>query len=395
MNGAPIRLPGTRTAPRRGDVLSSGQFPWALRALIALGFAIVALSGCGESPPPAAPPPAPEVTAGSMDAQAPLTVLINTAPTFDTQERWSDGYRVAKGTAPGVVVGPGGDNPNVFAQPFTASPAERFKVVARATSGAGPKARARIQINWSDAAGRFLAVSSRTFEVSTTETVVEEVVSAPAGTASGTLYVVADGSQNVVRYLEMRLLGGSHRAPLPAARAVDVTTPPVTPQGDAEIPAVASVPSGIPRPADLAPLDGSGRKLSVAESQYYFYQAGKALQRKARERGMDFIMYVMPDYNISRLMPAIEQLRREGVKVLAYEPQGEWTSGVDTDWYWQQADSHWTEAAVRLTADEVLRMWATQSVANRSFSKVLMESYARGFAATSDGLVPTVGGSDR
>ena len=37
---------------------------------------------------------------------------------------------------------------------------------------------------------------------------------------------------------------------------------------------------------------------------------------------MDFIMYVMPDYSISRLMPAIRQLRAEGVKVLAAQLDG-------------------------------------------------------------------------
>ena len=36
--------------------------------------------------------------------------------------------------------------------------------------------------------------------------------------------------------------------------------------------------------------------------------------------------------------------------------------GLDPAWYWQKADSHWTEAAVRLTADEILRMWKLKEV---------------------------------
>ncbi|MFO1321956.1 MAG: hypothetical protein U1F52_20310 [Burkholderiales bacterium] len=339
-------------------------------------LALTMLAGCRDAPhPPAATP---TVAAVSQDDSGQLGVLINSAPTFDAREGWSEGFVKAKGQGPGVVVGPGGGHPTVFAQSFSAAPGERFKVVARAASGAGPKATARIQINWTDAGGRFLAVSSRTFEVTTTETRVEESVSAPAGAASGTLYVVADGEKSIVRYLEMRLLGGPHRSPSQAARTAGATPTPSAAAKDASG-AQANAAASFPKPPNLTPLDGSGRELSVAESQYYFYQAAKALQRRARERGMDFIMYVMPDYNIPRLMPAIEQLRREGVKVLAYEPQGTWTAGVDTDWFWQQADSHWTEAAVRLTADEILYMWQTQAVENRRFSREMMDAYGRGF----------------
>jgi hypothetical protein len=133
------------------------------------------------------------------------------------------------------------------------------------------------------------------------------------------------------------------------------------------------------KPPNLTPLDGSGRSLTVNESRYYFYQAAKIMQRKAQERGMDLILFVMPDPHISRLMPAIRQLRAEGIKVLAYESQESLLWGVDVDWYWQKADSHWTEAAVRLTADEILDMWQNHKVANRPFSEELMRDYANGF----------------
>lgn len=135
----------------------------------------------------------------------------------------------------------------------------------------------------------------------------------------------------------------------------------------------------ISKPPNLTPLDGAGHLLTEAESLYYFYHAAKTLQRKAKERGMDFILFVMPDINIARLMPAIKRLRSEGVKTLAYEPYGEWTSGVDLNWYMQKADPHWSEGAVRLTADDILGMWKTHEVANSRFSEELMAGYANGF----------------
>jgi hypothetical protein len=269
----------------------------------------------------------------------------------------------------------------VFAQQFPAKPGEPFKIVARASSVGKPIAKGRIQVNWTDAASKFTSASIKAFDVSPEEKTFETIVEAPPGAMSGTLYVVADGPEDVVRYTEMRLLGKNDGrtglSSLPVAKLAEATSLPpslTTPLEKADI-----SPNPFPRPQNLTPLDGSGRTLTVAESQYYFYHAAKAMQRRARERGMDFIMYVMPDYNISRLMPAIKQLRSEGIKVLAYEPQGNWTSGVDADWYWQKADSHWTEAAVRLTADEILNMWTRQEVANRPFSKDLMSAYASGF----------------
>lgn len=312
-----------------------------------------------------------------------LEAQINTAPLFDSQGGWSAGYVKAIGHGPGVVVGPGGDNPNVFAQQFPAKPNEPFKVIARASSMDKPKAMGRIQINWTDTAGKFISVSTQAFEVTPVEIKFEYDAVAPPAAANGTLYVVADGPENVVRYTEMRLLGKTRNEGVGVKANSGSEVQSTQSASSAKINASAGP---FPRPPNLTPLDGSERSFTVYESQYYFYHSTKAIQRKAQERGMDFIMYVMPDYNISLLMPAIQQLRSEGIKVLAYEPQGAWTSGVDTDWYWQKADSHWTESAARLTGDEILHMWTTQSVANRGFSKNLMESYATGFPATSPAL---------
>jgi hypothetical protein len=341
----------------------------ALAMACAALLALPMLNGCSDGSQPAASKPTQKVGARNTAIDpALLTVQINSAPLFETQGGWSAGYALARGKGRGVVVGPGGGNPNVFAQPFAARPDEAFKVIARASSVGQARATGRIQINWTAPGGKFISVSSKVFDVVAEEGVFEHVVRAPDGASAGTLYVVADGPDSVVRYTEMRLLGEPSRAAPAPAKGIPGAT-------------AAAAPSAFPRPPNLTPLDGSGKPLTVAESQYYFYHAARAMQRKAREHGSDFIMYVMPDHNISRLMPAIRQLRAEGIKVLAYEPQGQWTSGVDPDWYWQKADSHWTEAAVRLTADEILAMWKSQAVANRPYSRELGEAYADGAPA--------------
>ena len=345
----------------------------------AILIAALLLSACGESSVPQdAAKPAGAGPRQVLTSPQLLTHVINRAPRFESQQSWSAGYTRAIGHGPGVVVGPGPGNPNVFAQQFVAAPDEPFEVVARASSVGSSKAMGRFQINWTDAAGKFISVSSTAFEVSAAEGRFEFYATAPPGTAYGTLYVVADGSTSVVRYTEMTLLGGHDTvgATNTTADAAATLSPEIVPKATSD---VGTSSNAFPRPPNLTPLDGSGHVLTAAESQYYFYQATKAMQRRARERGMDFIMYVMPDPNISRLMPAITQLRAEGIKVLAYEPQGAWPSGVDWNWYWQWADSHWREAAVRLTADELLRMWETQSVSNRPFSTKLMSDYALGF----------------
>lgn len=103
------------------------------------------------------------------------------------------------------------------------------------------------------------------------------------------------------------------------------------------------------------------------------------MNKEAHQRGMDFILLIMPDPYSSKLLPPVKQLRAEGIKIIAYQPQGEWSSGMDESWFWQHADSHWTEAAVRLTADEILRMWRGQINENRPFSAELRAEYDKGF----------------
>lgn len=344
-----------------------------------------------------------------------LTMQINRSPLFESSQGWGPGFAKATGHGKGVVVGLGTLNSNVFAQLFPANAYEPFKIVARASSVDKQKAMGRFQINWIDSAGKFISTSIKPFEVTAKEKIFEHYVTAPAGTATGILYVAAGEPKAVVRYTEMRLLGSKKRiaakaiAPTLSIRnfqaiPVDLlyrktsdnpkqkaemtnTTSEAKSDGFVSSQAVSNVAlkeknvilGPFPRPPNLTPLDRSGKSLTLAESRYYFYHAARAMQRRAQERGMDFILFVMPDFNMTRLMPVIKQLRSEGIKVLAYEPQGVWTSGVDTAWYWQKADGHWTEAAVRLTTDEILAMWKQRKVANRPFSKDLMNDYATGF----------------
>lgn len=156
----------------------------------------------------------------STDVPAPaykvamLTAQINSAPLFESQGTWGAGYLVAKGKGPGVVVGPGGENPNVFAQQFPAQPGDQFKLVARASSVDKTPAKGRFQVNWITRESKFISTSIKAFDVTTDEKQFEHIVVAPSGAAAGTLYVVGDGPDSVVRYTEMRVLGKE-----PAAKA--------------------------------------------------------------------------------------------------------------------------------------------------------------------------------
>ena len=182
-------------------------------AALAGALALLTLTACGDKEQPPAPPAKVEAPAAAP-APAPAATQasdfptqVSNAPLFDTPGSWSDGYRKAVGRGNGVVVGPGTENPNVFAQSFPTKPAERFMVVAKAASVDKPTAMGRIQINWMSAEGTFLGVSSKAFEVTPQEQSFQEVVTAPDKATTGILYVVGNGADDVVRYTEMRLLG--------------------------------------------------------------------------------------------------------------------------------------------------------------------------------------------
>lgn len=127
-----------------------------------------------------------------------LTDLVNHSPQFESPEGWGPGFAKATGHGPGVVVGPGTENPNVIAQQFSAQPYERFRIVAKASTPqticdvlgiSKSKALGRLQINWLDAQSKFISAHVETIEVTSEEQTYETYVIAPSGTATGTLLV--------------------------------------------------------------------------------------------------------------------------------------------------------------------------------------------------------------
>ena len=185
-----------------------GQRPFRIFATVPIFAFVSVLVACEEKVPQSSEKSRENVTTvRQAEKSEPASVLINSAPLFESQADWSSGYLKAIGHGAGVVVGPGVDNPNVFAQRFPARAGEQFKVIARASSVKQAKSMGRIQINWVDENGKFLSVASDAFEVSAEEKKFEVTITAPPGVASGTIYVVPNGVEHVVRYTEMRLLG--------------------------------------------------------------------------------------------------------------------------------------------------------------------------------------------
>lgn len=130
---------------------------------------------------------------------------LNSSPLFNASEGWGAGFALAIGHGRGVVVGPGTDNPNVFAQQFPVAPFEQFRVIARASSVDKPEAIGSVQINWSNKNGEFISVSKEIFKVNLAENTFNYTVAPPFLASSGILYVVPGGAKDVVRYTEMTL----------------------------------------------------------------------------------------------------------------------------------------------------------------------------------------------
>jgi hypothetical protein len=263
-----------------------------------------------------------------------LSKTINSNPLFDAQGKWGPGYVDAKDPkGQGVVVGPGEQNKNVFAQVFDTEPGATYRVVARASSIGKDDAMGRIQVNW-ESLTTFISVSSIVFDVSLHESQHELIVTAPPGAVKGTLYVVGNGPRSIVRYSEMRLLGK------------ELLQKEIDSNGDTKNKSIKchqefKLPPSenkFPRPDNLTPIDNTGKRLTAYESQYYFYHAGRAMQIKAAEKCMKFILFLMPDQEISILLPAISALRDEGIKVLAYSPTIDFPTGVNSNFYWQKYD---------------------------------------------------------
>ena len=75
---------------------------------------------------------------------------------------------------PGAVVGPGSENPNVFAQTISVKGGEQLLVIARASSIDKPTAFAMIQINWLTAEGQFITAFQKSFEVTPDQKTVQQ-----------------------------------------------------------------------------------------------------------------------------------------------------------------------------------------------------------------------------
>lgn len=179
---------------------------------------LLCLSACGDNAPQNSPSaeqtsaaPSAAVPPAAAPDPATLTADVTRSALFESADGWGPQFAEASKKKPGVVVGPGGEAPNVFAQQFSARPGEAFKIVAKASSVDGPVATGRLQINWHGAEGKFISAAITPIEVSQSEKSFESVVVAPEGTVSGFLYVAPHGATDVVRYTEMRLLGAPGR----------------------------------------------------------------------------------------------------------------------------------------------------------------------------------------
>jgi hypothetical protein len=133
--------------------------------------------------------------------------FIAISPDFGSPDGWSAGYALATGHRPGVVVGPGRDNPNVLAQTFLTHGGEQYRVVAKATSANGTEAAASLQINWLGSSANFISVTQADFPIGPRPTEFELYVQAPRKANAGVLYVVPGSSANeAVRYTEMGVI---------------------------------------------------------------------------------------------------------------------------------------------------------------------------------------------
>lgn len=135
-----------------------------------------------------------------------LPAGINSEPCFEGQGGWSAGYQLAKNEGPGVTVGPGTANPNVFAQGFAVDSQKYFRLVARARSVKGQPGKAKFQINWLAEDKQFIQASQKSFNVTDREiTSAECRVKVPEGAVTGVIYVGPGDEVNPVQYYEMSL----------------------------------------------------------------------------------------------------------------------------------------------------------------------------------------------
>lgn len=127
---------------------------------------------------------------------------VISAPNFDTQGGWSAGYTKAKDGGIGVVVGPGRDNPNVFAQTFKTTPGAQYKIDVTAFSLREKPAMASAQINWLRPDGTFIKASQEFFRADIVGKNAQFGFTAPDQASTGILYIIP-GAGDPVRYTKM------------------------------------------------------------------------------------------------------------------------------------------------------------------------------------------------
>ena len=130
--------------------------------------------------------------------------IVNSEPFFENQGNWSVGFEQARSPKiGGVKVGPGSQNPNLFAQPVPVSSKSTYKISTCAASAGETNGTGKLQVNWLDKKGQYMKTESRTFQLDETLQTYEFAVSAPAGARTAMLYVVPEGEVSVVNYQHM------------------------------------------------------------------------------------------------------------------------------------------------------------------------------------------------
>ena len=73
-----------------------------------------------------------------------------------------------------------------------------------------------------------------------------------------------------------------------------------------------------------------------------------------RERGIFFLLVVLPDQNRSADEMVLRLVQR-GIATVGFFPSREWPDGTDLKTFWQSHDSHWTTRGVKITASEIVK----------------------------------------
>lgn len=119
---------------------------------------------------------------------------------------------------------------------------------------------------------------------------------------------------------------------------------------------------GLTQPASYAAQFSGARNtlhdvdtMTDEEAFAALHERAVAMSEAFRAKGTTviYLMMPVPAAQYAKYAGFFEGLRRAGVSVVDFPPTAELPNGYPDD-YWQAADSHWTEKAVRGTADRIL-----------------------------------------